>query len=123
MANRNQKMKERVGHTSDAVYNDIDAYFAPLRKKKPEGLSFDHIAFRCGTIVRLDCTDHTAMTELGFLESRLDSYLEGDFPQHRLPNNTYEDVRADNQTDFEWSQKTAFPVECRKAYGCMMKAG
>jgi hypothetical protein len=35
----------------------------------------------------------------------------------------YETWRVENQLDFQWSQQTAYPEQCRKAYGCLMRSG
>lgn len=113
-------MKERVGLKDDGVglRKTIDAYFRPL-KAKQNSLPFDCIVFRCGTIVRLDCTNHEPIDS--FIDDpELESFLRDDFPDHRFVDMDYSTWRMENQADFEWSQKTAYPAECRKAYGCLM---
>jgi hypothetical protein len=77
------------------------------------------IVFQCGTLVRLDCESHTPLAG-GFMGVD----LSDDFPEHRLPHDSYESNRDENELDFQWSQRgTAFPAECRKAYGCLMRSG
>jgi hypothetical protein len=73
------------------------------------------IVFQCGTMVRLDCETHAPLT------SFMDIDLRDDFPGHRLPS--YETNRDENELDFQWSQGTAYPGECARAYGCLMKSG
>lgn len=118
-------MTERVGFSDNgkALLATIHSYFKPLRLKKG-ALEFEHIVFRCGTMVRLDCTEthHTPITS--FTEdAELDAFLRADFPGHRLKDVPYEHVRFCNQADLEWSLQTSYPEQCRKAYGCLMRSG
>ena len=113
--------KERIEHNSDWLVKTIEEFVVWLsipREIEP----LDYIVFRCGTAVALqpDGCCHTPFTEAGFLEPDVDSFLESDFPEHRFQDLTYEQLRADNQKDFLWSQATAFPEQCRAAYGCLM---
>lgn len=115
-------MDERVGFKDGGVglKATIDAWYKPLRAKK-KSLPWDGIVFRCGTMVRLDCneTHHKPITS--FCEDpELDEFLRHDFPDHRMPMATYSSWKNDNEKDFQWSQQTAYPEQCRKAYGCLM---
>jgi len=116
-------MKERVGFTDDGqgLKSTIEAYYLPLKLKK-DRLPFASIVFRCGTIVRLDCTDHEPI-ESFVDDPELETFLRNDFPDHRFVDMTYDVWRNENQTDFHWSQQTPYAAECRKAYGCLMRSG
>jgi hypothetical protein len=90
----------------------IEAFFGDTKEA-----AFDCVVFQCGTVVRLDCTDHQPLSSFMSID------LKDDFPQHRLPNCTYESNQAENEHDYQWSQTTAYPKECAKAYGCLMGCG
>ncbi len=102
----------------------IEAHYKQLRVKNPAGISWDSIIFNCDTQVRLDCDEdhHTPITSF-VSDEELDTFLREDFPAHRFLRDTYEMVRAENQKDLEWSLSTPFPVQCAKAYGCLMRSG
>lgn len=82
-----------------------------------------YVVFMCGTMVdvRETCGKDPITS---FHETELDSFLRRDFPDHRLPDTTYEETRADNEVDLQWSQThTGYPAECAQAYGCLMWSG
>lgn len=119
---------ERVGFTDEGrgLLATIEAYYKPLRAKKTE-IPWDAIVFRCGTLVRLDCTEthHRPMVESFVDDVELDAFLQQDFPDHRLPNNTFEQVREDNQRDLQWAlqRHPEWSEQIKKAYGCLMLSG
>jgi hypothetical protein len=96
-------------------------FYEPLKEKNPNGLCWDGIIFRCGTLVRLDCTDHVPLT--GFTnDDEFKRTFLNDFPSHR--GISEETTLEENQKDFDWSQtSTQYPTQCAKAYGCLMHSG
>lgn len=120
--------KERVGFPDEGrgLLATIEAYYKPLRVKKTE-LSWDAIVFRCGTLVRLDCTEtrHRPIVESFVEDVELDAFLQQDFPEHRLPDKTYEQMREDNQRDLQWAiqRHPEWSEQIKKAYGCLMLSG
>ncbi|MBX9636677.1 MAG: hypothetical protein K2Q45_03910 [Nitrosomonas sp.] len=118
---------KRVSHSEGStwLYDTIKAFYEPLKRKQLP--SIEAIVFSCGTLVRLDCTEEHHKPVHSFVtDEKLDEFLEQDFPEHRFPADggvTYETTRAENEQDFQWSQTTAFPKQCAKAYGCLMWSG
>jgi len=115
-------MRERVGFSDngEGLRKTIEMWYKPL-KAKHTSLPWDAIVFRCGTMVRLDCTEtHHRPIESFVDDLDLNEFLRRDWPDHRFVDKTYDEWKAENQVDFEWSQKTAYPAQCRKAYGCLM---
>lgn len=120
-------IKERVRFSDEGrgLLHTIEAYYKPLRAKKTE-LPWEGIVFRCGTLVRLDCTEQHHRSLESFTEDlEADEFLRQDFPGHRMPSQTYEQVRDDNQIDLTWAlqRRPEWATQIKKAYGCLMFSG
>lgn len=123
----NSETSERIGFEDDGkgLITTIEAYYKPLRAKNAV-LPWDAIVFRCGTLVRLDCTETYHHPIDTFIEDdAVDKFISNNFPNHRLPNATYESTRRDNQCDLEWAlqKRPEWSTQIKKAYGCLMWSG
>lgn len=78
------------------------------------------IIFTGGTMVSLGSNCHPPLQD----EEQLQQLLSEDYPYHRLKKEgQFEEHMVGAKEDFQWSLTTAFPDQCRQAYGCLLRAG